>query len=87
MRYPGCEITIVPVDPGVTRRVLVALERACYLHVLPRPFVRPSACISAATTGQISVKFGIVDFYENLWQNPNLVRICQEKYRTLYMKT
>jgi hypothetical protein len=28
--------------------------------------VRPPACISAASTGRISVKFDTVDFYENL---------------------
>jgi len=44
------------------------------------------ACISAATPGAISLKFGMGNFYENLSKYPNLVKVGQ-KYRALYMET
>ena len=48
--------------------------------------VRLYVCISAATPGAISVKFGTGNFYENLSKYPNLVKVRQ-KYRALYMET
>jgi hypothetical protein len=48
--------------------------------------VRLSAYISAAPTGQISVKFEVEDFYKKSFRNPNLVKIGQ-KYVTLCIKT
>jgi len=39
--------------------------------------VRLYACISAATPGAISVKFGMGNFYENLSKYPNLVKVGQ----------
>jgi hypothetical protein len=49
----------------VVRSVRVVSKSAYYLrHACP--FIRPSAGISAALTGWISVKFDIEDFYENL---------------------
>jgi hypothetical protein len=34
------------------------------------PSVRPSACVNAAPTGRISVKFDTGDFYENMLRKP-----------------
>jgi len=48
--------------------------------------VRLYACISAATPGAISVKFGMGNFHENLSKYPNLVKVGQ-KYRAFYMET
>ena len=49
------------------------------------PFVRSSACISAAPTGRISVKFVIGDFMKLCREILDLVKIGQKQ--TLYMKT
>jgi hypothetical protein len=43
-----------------------------------------SADISEASTGRISVKFGIGDFYERFLRTPNLVKMGQN-YETLYV--
>jgi hypothetical protein len=38
------------------------------LRLPASPFAHLSACVSAAPTGQSSVKFDTGDFYENLWR-------------------
>ena len=48
--------------------------------------VRLHACISAATPGAISLKFGMGNVYENLSTYPGLVKV-EEKCRALYMET
>jgi len=46
------------------------------------PFVLPSACIIAAATRGISVKFDVGDFTKNCREYPSLVKNVH-KYRTL----
>ena len=55
-------------------------------HISTVMSVRLYACISAATPGAISMKFGMGNFYENLSKYPNLFKVGQ-KHRTLYMET
>jgi hypothetical protein len=54
---------------------MTLLWRVRIMHKAPVSFVIsvcPSACISAATTGRISLKFNIGNFYENLLRNSKL---------------
>jgi hypothetical protein len=48
----------------IFRRVRIVAKIACY-----RRNIRPSACFSAAPIRRISMKFGIGDFFKNLWRN------------------
>ena len=47
-------------------------------------FACPSACITSAPNGRISMKFDIGDFHQNLPANPILVKM-EQKYRALSM--
>jgi len=47
--------------------------------------VRRSAYISAASTGRISVKFGIWDVYENLSRNSKLVQLRHLTWKPKYV--
>jgi hypothetical protein len=51
-----------------------------------RPCARHSACISVASTGSISVKFGTGDFYEKPVERLQILVKIGQNYRALYMK-
>jgi len=62
---------------------------ACYFHhirLFVRPSVRSTSCISAATTGRISVKFDIVIFMKICQEIPDLVKM-QENLRQCIIRT
>jgi hypothetical protein len=70
--------------PSFIRVKALSHSREKRLFASSFPSICLSACISAAPTGRISVKFDIGEFFENLSRKPDLGKI-EQKCRAIYM--